>query len=121
MGATFKKTNWRNCPHFGQSRAVIKTGTYTGDGNATKAITGIGFEPSFVFIQDFVNNSNKPFWKIDDMGLNALLADANGTYAPDMIISLDADGFTVGDGTGVGNFMNINGVTYGYLAIGEET
>ena len=55
---------------------------------------------------------------------DGLLADVfnNATtlwrYVTDMIISLDADGFTVGDGTGVANILNVLGATYTYICFG---
>jgi len=40
-------------------------------------------------------------------------------YGEDHIISLDSDGFTVGDGTPQGtNFMNVNGRNYVAICLG---
>jgi len=36
----------------------VKTGAYTGDGNATQAITGVGFQPDFVLSYNDVNKRN---------------------------------------------------------------
>jgi hypothetical protein len=50
----------------------------------------------------------------------AYLTSAGGdVYQEDHIISLDAGGFTVGDGTGSGNRLNANGTTYVYVCIGD--
>ena len=51
------------------------------------------------------------------MGTKSCVFQTSATiYKDDHIISLDADGFTVGDGTGDGNRMNANGIVYEYLA-----
>jgi len=98
----------------------MTTGTYTGDGAATQAIAGVGFTPRFVIIyrQDVVNKT--PGWKIDQDGVFCgLLNTDTWIYADDMIISLDVDGFTVGDGTGYGlNAFNVVTIVYTYICFG---
>lgn len=103
---------------------VMKTGTYTGDNNATKAITGVGFQPRMVKI--WTNSTTAPAVflaiKSDQDGLNAMIQGRNGgggaeVYGTDQIISLDSDGFTVGDGTPVSyNYLNDSSRTYIYAA-----
>ena len=93
------------------------TGTYTGDGAATQIIIGVGFQPKFVWIWRQVDIENDiPAMKADVDGLFAelWLWNVGHGYKTDMIISLDADGFTVGDGTGYGNVLNTVGQTYTY-------
>lgn len=93
------------------------TGQYTGNGNPTQAIVGVGFRPKFVWVwgQDNVLEDH-PAMKADVDGAFAefFQSGVGHRYLTDMIVSLDADGFTVGDGTGYGNVLNINGVTYAY-------
>ena len=72
------------------------TGIYSGDGNVTQQITGLGFEPDVVIIR--ANTTVKTAW----IATSAMPADTSklfGTIAlkTDRIVSLDADGFTVGD------------------------
>jgi len=89
------------------------TGSYTGDAAATKAVTGVGFRPIHVAI--FGANTMRGY-KTDTMGTYALAAYNTMDYwAVDLIISLDADGFTVGDGTGTTNAFNANGNVYHYV------
>lgn len=101
---------------------TVVTGQYNGDGNATQAVTvaGIGFIPRRVAIhtttatQPAVNLAEKT----DQDGVNAMLMGQNAggfavAYGADQIISLDFEGFTVGDGTPVAfNFLNAAGRTY---------
>jgi len=98
----------------------MTTGTYTGDGAATQAIAGVGFTPRHVMIH--VNLINAPGYKNDQDGVNAYIKWNGGSafrYDADMIISLDADGFTVGDGTpGLGNFYNVLNQVYTYICFG---
>lgn len=84
------------------ARVRMATGTYTGGGAATQAITGVGFQPKKVEIWSQVNfgvsGASEKITKTDQDGIYA--KGDNQRYEADYIISLDADGFTVGDGTG---------------------
>lgn len=97
------------------------TGSYTGDGNATLAITGVGFQPRMVVAYGRIANTYYAT-KLDVMLLNThlLSMSAGAEYMEaDHIISLDADGFTVGDGTGgVANVMNVAAQAYTYTCWG---
>lgn len=100
----------------------VATGTYTGDGAVTQSIVGVGFQPKFVVIYLMIQTS--PYdgtiigFKADVDGIATYFwwRGVNGyIYGLDMIISLDVDGFTVGDGTGpLGNIFNLVGVNYAY-------
>lgn len=96
----------------------IKTGTYTGNGAATQAITGIGFQPVAVIIVQGAgtNTGTYKFLKLPGMGLFSAAFETGQNVRLDQIISLNVDGFTVGDGTGFGNQLNVNGDTYAYIA-----
>lgn len=100
--------------------ARIAVGTYTGDGAATQAITGVGFQPRVVLT--FANlDPHGGFSQI------ALKTSAQTTqalvswnqYEDDHITAFGADGFTVGDGTGStnGNTCNVNTNVYTYIAL----
>lgn len=100
----------------------VATGTYTGDGAATQAIVGIGFQPTFVIVynstvgQVFLDVCYKT--DVDGIFTQYTSAGTAGRYEVDHIISLDADGFTVGDGTGApwGNVCNIADTGYVFIA-----
>jgi len=104
----------------------IATGTYIGDGNATQAIVGIGFKPTYliVYIHRNIDNNFPQYqdvaMKTDQDGLNAFcfLANWSENYMTDDIISLDADGFTVGDGSTFRNCFNNLAWVYTYVAFG---
>lgn len=89
----------------------MKIGTYVGDGNATQAITGMGFQPDYLVILPGAHET--PWGKTKDMGADA--AAFSGTFATLRIISLDTDGFTVGNL----NSMNVNLQTNYYVAFKE--
>lgn len=101
------------------------TGTYTGDAAATQAIIGVGFQPKFMLIYAQVATTLKAV-KSDRDGLNTDMMEQVGGvtwhhYEADQIISLDADGFTVGDGTGDAagaNLLNMAARVYTYVAFG---
>ena len=94
--------------------ARIKFGTYLGDGAASLAITGVGFTPSRVDTIDFTG-SPYLFIKHVSHGGNDSSNIQAGTTVVNGILSLDADGFTVGNNVGV----NTSGQTYGYTAWGS--
>ena len=107
----------------------FKVGTYTGNGNPTQAITGIGFRPKFVHIwsQGVLISTVRvaDVYKTDKDGIYAFAyttaAQRDYTYDDDCIISLDADGFTVGDGSTFFNAYNIaneNLMVYSYVVMG---
>ena len=101
--------------------AKFKTGTYTGNGNSTQAITGVGFQPKFVLIYDHtLSGAPNLLFKTDQDGLYAFYlwlygSSSNFNYATDVVVSLDADGFTVGNS---GTIANTNGNVYTYIAFG---
>ena len=72
------------------------TGIYSGDGNPTQQITGLGFQPDVVIVR--ANTITKIAW----ITTSAMPADTSKPFGTlklksDRIVSLDADGFTVGD------------------------
>ena len=98
----------------------LATGTYTGNGGANQAIAGLGFQPRCVIVTRHENTIDSGFYmKNDQMGVNAVSLELDGAvagywYAPNIIISLDADGFTVGNLLGV----NLGATDYSYQAWG---
>ncbi len=80
---------------------VSKTGVYSGDGNATQGITGIGFQPTAVMVIPM--NVNHTHLRTADMASTDSKNLATTADNPDAVRVLDADGFTVGDGTGGSN------------------
>ena len=100
----------------------FKSGTYTGNAGATLAITGIGFQPKFVIVYPQIPGTGGYYvaYKCVDDGTYAFISKTDPrAYQEDHIISLDADGFTVGDGTGSSNYMNVGDRNYAYQAFAE--
>jgi hypothetical protein len=111
----FKKLNSANLPdptillpnkHF-------DTLLYTG--NATsRSITGLNFQPDWVWIK---NRSNAYHHGLFDAvrGANKVLkssdTSAEGTFTQ-QLMSFNSDGYTLGDNSDSGNYVNINGHTY---------
>jgi hypothetical protein len=106
----------------GGGTAELATGTYTGDGNATQAITGVGFQPNAVIIHQQVNSVNPgaPMVSTDQDSGNTLLTSGSvnvASYLGDHVVSLDVGGFTVGDGTSSANRANVSARPYAYIAL----
>jgi hypothetical protein len=94
-----------------QPKSRIKLGTYSGNGAATQAITGVGFQPNLVLVCP--SHVNYDSWlKLETMGINAK-AISETNYTNNVIISFDVNGFTVGNS----GYINVTGVVYHYLAI----
>jgi hypothetical protein len=107
----------------------IKTGTYTGDGATSLAITGVGFKPKFVFLLERATSDATGVWVgfttdqvMDDnnaggsISLETVWSNA-GQFRTNEVISLDADGFTVDD-DGADAHPNKNSTVYNYMAMG---
>ena len=101
---------WSDLIHY---YTRVKLGTFAGDGANNKAITGVGFAPTGVFIIPLTGN-NPSFFK----GINFATGDSHkfsdNTTATDGIDTLDSDGFTVDAAA------NVNGVTYQYIAFRDR-
>ena len=73
----------------------VRTGSYVGDGTVDRAISGVGFDAEFVLIKG--GNGLSPVIRTSSMnGDDSKELDGNNPNAPDMITSIDPDGFTVG-------------------------
>ena len=91
----------------------FNTVTYTGTGASTLAITGVGFQPDWVWAKKRSANDNHAFGDVI-RGVQKTLfqtsvqqsSDANGLQ------SFDSDGFTIGSGSGSGVWGGNSGATY---------
>ena len=87
----------------------IKVGTYTGDGAATQAITGVGFRPEIIMAVALNNGNARLFVWTAGCAADFSLGVSTSAYLADHIKGDGPDGFTIGDGTGDGNFLNVSG------------
>lgn len=94
----------------------VKTGTYTGDGGSTNAVTGLGFPPCALIVKATATTGTMHL-AIEVAGTTHVKAgnlaagwDSQGT------ITLDADGFTLTNNNGG---TNGTGVAYAYVAFGD--
>lgn len=95
--------------HTHTSMCKITSGTYTGDGGASRSISGLGFAPRVLFIQQTSGSFRMGFMFGHDMGILTGGGSANGVGN-----SLDGDGFTVNLASGFNN----GSTTYLWKAIG---
>ena len=99
--------------------AYVGVKEYTANGSS-QAITGLGFQPDFMFTKRRDNTSGffdvavdstrgtGRYWAINSVDANIR---SNYTYS-DQITSFDSDGFTVGNNSSGGNIMAANGGDY---------
>ena len=110
--------------------ASMATGTYTGDGTTSQAITGVGFTVKMVYITERETSSanaesKSVVWTsdviVDDeasgMSINIDKGGGVTETRTNAIIALGSDGFTVDDAGGDGH-PNKNSQIYNYWAIG---
>ena len=86
---------------------------YTGTGSNGNAITGVGFQPDFIWIKDRVNAYSHRLYD-SVKGVNSALNSDNTAAASQyaqygQLESIDSDGFTVGQGSSNGAAMNDSG------------
>jgi hypothetical protein len=98
------------------SQLLYAIGTYTGDGAATKTISGLGFTPRFVMVLKQSNTNMILAFKTNTESTKSWITTTY--YLDDFIVSLGSGQFVVGDGTGSGitPHLNENGVGYAYMA-----
>ena len=100
----------------------FNTVLYDGDGQASKSITGVGFEPDFTWIKKrdqyawhVLTDSVRGTTNADSLFFNNANTAANGTTYRQHghLSSFDSDGFTVtsGSNTGDSNWINQNNKT----------
>ena len=86
---------------------------YTGNGSAGHGITGVGFQPDWVWIKNRSGSSNHT--NFDSVRGQGKALYQNNTTAETTVTghltSLDSDGFTLGDNSGTGS-TNGNGDSY---------
>jgi hypothetical protein len=106
-------------PTVVQGDDYFNTVLYTGNGSAPRTITGVGFQPDWVWVKSRSNTYAHFLWDAvrgTNLNLfsNLTSAEANvATGSTDGGISTSAsDGFTLTAGTGSSNNVNNNGSTY---------
>ena len=116
-GTTALSTAELPTPDVVKSSNHFKTVLYSGDGQTSQAITGVGFQPDFVWIknrgagnngmlQDVVRGANEAL--VSAYSVGETLNSGNGH-----VDSFDSDGFTVGwDGANNGGDTNASGNSY---------
>ena len=95
---------------------IVKHGSYTGDGGATKGITGVGFLPDAVLIKR-LDSAGDTIMRVTANTSNfSMKLRSDASAITDGIITLDSDGFTVG----VNNDVNANFGSFAYVAIKDN-
>ena len=103
-----------------KSTDYFNTKLYTGDGNSTQAITGVGHQPDLVWLK---NRSDSTWHQLIDAvrgtgAANTLASNSNegdgggSTNQYGFISALSSDGFTVSAGTSNASVVNHNGNNY---------
>ncbi len=78
----------------------FNTVLYTGNGGSTQAITGVGFQPDWVWVKSRSDTEQHALWDSVRGGSKRLISDSTGAEYDNStqgIQSFDSDGFTAGD------------------------
>ena len=117
----YNGTDWKKI-----SNVVIptyfKTVTYTGNGS-TQSITGLGFQPDFVWIKSTSGNTYSHVLTDSTRGTNSQIYSNDSSAATTFVsnvTSFDADGFSLGSATD-SNASGANYLAYGWQAYGGTT
>jgi hypothetical protein len=102
---------------FNQCSGEMKTSSYTGDGTASKSITGVGFQPDYLIAHanDTVTARTGVHRPTAVSGTSSLNFSAS-TNISNGITGLQSDGFLVGSNAAT----NTNGVAYDYVAFKDD-
>ena len=95
---------------FKANSQAMRVGTYTGNGTS-QSPTGFGFSPEAVILMG--NNNARAVTRMSGMTRSFGLDNTTGVTTA--VTSLDADGFSVGNGAEA----NTNGVAYHYVAFND--
>jgi hypothetical protein len=96
---------------FKSGCGTLEVGSYAGNGGASQAITGAGFQPELAMLMPGAANRSTQRYS----GMTTTFRFDGGTGIANVVNSLDADGFTVGNAPEA----NTNGTTYHYVAFND--
>jgi hypothetical protein len=101
---------------FNQNSNYFSLGTYTGNGADNRSITGVGFEPEYVFVKRL--DANNTFAaKTESTGYNVDKSIFNNTaQSTNNVQALESDGFQIGTNARV----NTTAGTYSYFAFRQK-
>ena len=94
-------------------KLYFNTNLYTGDGSTSRSITGVGFQPDWVWVKSRSATYYHGLWdavRTNKSALYSNVANAEDTSTGGTLGSLDSDGFTTQNVSG--GFINNNGTTY---------
>ena len=101
--------------------AIIKCGSYTGNGSGNGPVVNLGFEPQFLLTKKTSGGDAGTWTVLDNMrGINAdgnaarLYPNTSDSESDATVLSLTSTGFQLKT---AGNSYNANGATYIYMAI----
>ena len=94
-------------------KLYFNTNLYTGDGSTSRSITGVGFQPDWVWVKSRSATYYHALWDVVRTNKSALYSnttDAEDTGTGGTLGSFNSDGFTLPNESG--GFVNNNGTTY---------
>jgi hypothetical protein len=115
----FKALNTANqpAPSIADGSQYFNTVLYTGDGSTDHPITGVGFQPDFVWIKERNDNGSHQLYDAVRGATKRLESDntTTETTITNGLKSFDTDGFSLGNYSN-GNQLNITHASWNWLA-----
>lgn len=110
-GTTYHYAAWNQCA------GEMKTGSYAGNGAASRAISGVGFQPAYTIVRanDSSTGRNGVQRPASVTGTGSQLF-SNTANISNGIIGLAGDGLTVGNYSGT----NASSISYSYVAFSDK-
>ena len=104
-------------PDIADGSEYFKTKLYTGDGSTDNPITGVGFQPDFVWIKERNDNGSHQLYDAVRGATKRLESNNNTgeTTITNGLKSFDPDGFSLGNYSN-GNQLNITHASWNWLA-----
>lgn len=100
----------------GSGGSSFKVGSYQGNGQDNRSVTGVGFQPDLVIVIPTASSQTIP-WYSSSMASDATHYFGTTSVSADRIQALEIDGFQVGTASQV----NTNNATYYYVAFKSQT
>ena len=103
--------------HLNTGRVRVGIGSYTGNGASNRAFTAVGWQPALLYLIDHTHASSFGTG-IKTATMGAYTSFATVGFITQLIVSLDATGFTLGTNHPYVN--NVDGRTYTWIAVGNS-
>lgn len=102
---------------YADTKCQMSIGNYTGNNSNNRQITGLGFQPKWIYIVEVSGSTGRCWVKHEDFGTWYDARSGIETFYTAGHIKIISDGFEV-DNADPNNWLNISGFVYYWVAFG---